>query len=79
MAEELGLFGRDWGFSIADIRCPVVVWSGRDDPQLPPAAGRAVVGMIPGARQVLVDGGHLAAVDHADAVLGLAVADTARS
>jgi pimeloyl-ACP methyl ester carboxylesterase len=45
--------------ALAGIRCPTVVIHGREDPLIPPRAGRATARAIPGAKLVEIDGmGH---------------------
>jgi pimeloyl-ACP methyl ester carboxylesterase len=49
---------RDWGFSVADIRVPVIVRHGGLDRLVPVANGRWLADAIPGARGVFLDAGH---------------------
>jgi pimeloyl-ACP methyl ester carboxylesterase len=56
-------FTRAWGFELAAIRCPVMVWQGDLDLMVPFAHGRWLAGAVPGARAVLVPGhGHVSLV-----------------
>jgi pimeloyl-ACP methyl ester carboxylesterase len=56
-------FTRAWGFELASIRCPVMVWQGDLDLMVPFAHGRWLARAIPGARAVLVPGhGHVSLV-----------------
>ena len=42
-------FTRDWGFDLAAITCPVVVWQGSHDLMVPPSHGEWLVAHIPRA------------------------------
>ncbi|HSA81287.1 MAG TPA: alpha/beta hydrolase, partial [Geminicoccaceae bacterium] len=62
---ELGLFGRSWGFRLADIRVPVVLWHGEADAQVPVALARRLAREIPGCRaRFLADAGHFWLLAH---------------
>ena len=53
-------FMRPWGFALADIRVPVLVWYGLLDVSVPPAHGERLSAAIPGAWTIVdSDGGHL--------------------
>lgn len=54
---------------LADIRVPVLVISGDEDPGTTPAAGAEVVAGVPGARQIVIaQGSHQAAAEHPEQV-----------
>lgn len=56
-------FTKPWGFSVASIRVPVVVWQGDLDLMVPFAHGRWLLGSISGARGQMVPGhGHISLV-----------------
>ncbi|MGW1246660.1 alpha/beta fold hydrolase [Streptomyces sp. NPDC002535] len=55
-------FVRPWGFDIASVAAPVLLWHGLDDAFSPVSHTRWLAGRIPGAEPVLVpDAGHFAA------------------
>lgn len=55
------LFGRDWGFSLDDVRAPVHWWHGTEDNIVPFAHGEAMVERLADASfHPIVGGGHLA-------------------
>jgi pimeloyl-ACP methyl ester carboxylesterase len=58
LARELGYLGRPWGFELADVRAPVMLWWGRDDYVCPPPIGKAFAARLPQAQLNLVDGTH---------------------
>ena len=45
-----GLVSRDWGFSLSDVRVPVLLWHGERDGNVPVAAGRYLAGALPNCR-----------------------------
>jgi len=53
---------------LAAIRAPTLVVSGAEDPAAPPAAGRLIADAVPGARQVVVPGAHLANLEQPELV-----------
>jgi pimeloyl-ACP methyl ester carboxylesterase len=67
--QEMQAFAGDWGYAATDVRGPVRVWAGVDDPQLPPDVARAVAAALPCATCTVVEGGHLFAVDRGADVL----------
>lgn len=58
LALELAYLGRPWGFALADVRAPVMLWWGRDDRVCPPSIGDAYAARLPQAELRLVDGTH---------------------
>ncbi|KKZ75054.1 alpha/beta hydrolase [Streptomyces showdoensis] len=55
-------FVRPWGFDVASVAAPVLLWHGLDDAFSPLGHTRWLAGRIPGAEPVLVPGaGHFAA------------------
>ena len=68
--DDLRLFGRDWGFQLADVKVPVRWWHGDADPYVPLAAAQAAVKRLPDAELILRPGeSHLGGFATADEVL----------
>lgn len=44
------LYGKPWGFSLREIRCPVHVWHGEKDVVVPPSMGHYLAESIPGCQ-----------------------------
>lgn len=67
---DLVLFTRDWGFDLADVSVPVRWWHGDEDHIVPFAHGEHVVGRLPDARLVTIDGeSHLGGLGIAEEVI----------
>jgi pimeloyl-ACP methyl ester carboxylesterase len=47
---DVGLIARPWGFDLARIMVPALLWQGERDANVPAAHGRYLVGAIPGCR-----------------------------
>jgi pimeloyl-ACP methyl ester carboxylesterase len=57
-------FTRPWGFGLADIRIPVLLWQGVHDLMVPPAHGRWLAERIPGVEaHISEEDGHLTLLD----------------
>jgi pimeloyl-ACP methyl ester carboxylesterase len=70
--DDLRLFGRDWGFRLADVKAPVRWWHGDADPIVPLAAAQAAASRLPDTEFILRTGeSHLGAFATADEVLGV--------
>lgn len=54
---DLVVFGREWGFSLRDIRVPVKFWHGDADGIVPLSHGEFQAAMVPGAELVVCPGG----------------------
>lgn len=54
--DDLRLFGRDWGFRLADVQVPVQWWHGEVDHLMPVAAAAATVERMPQAKLVVRPG-----------------------
>jgi pimeloyl-ACP methyl ester carboxylesterase len=64
LADQVEVF-TPWGFSVADIRQPVHVWSGGSDSMVRPADSRYLGASIPRATLVTYpDEGHLIPISH---------------
>lgn len=69
-ARDVVLFGRHWGFELADVEVPVHWWHGTDDWIIPFAHGEWVVGRLPNATlHVQSDAAHLSGYLAAAAVI----------
>jgi pimeloyl-ACP methyl ester carboxylesterase len=69
-ADDLRLFGRDWGFRLGDVTMPVRWWHGDADPIVPLDAAEAAVARLPDARLILrPKESHLGGFATADEVL----------
>jgi fermentation-respiration switch protein FrsA (DUF1100 family) len=74
-AREMVLLRRDWGFALADICVPAVLWHGEADRNVPAAHGRRLVAGLPGCRATFVpDAGHYLIFDRWADVLSSAAA-----
>jgi 3-oxoadipate enol-lactonase len=58
----------EMGDALGSIVCPTLFVSGRDDLVRPPATIAAVAGLVPGARHVVIDGGHILSVQAPEAL-----------
>jgi pimeloyl-ACP methyl ester carboxylesterase len=55
-----GLVSREWGFSLSDVRVPVMLWHGERDDNVPVAAGRYLASALPDCRATFyADEAHL--------------------
>jgi pimeloyl-ACP methyl ester carboxylesterase len=65
------LFGRDWGFSVREIRVPIHWWHGKADHIVPLAHGRHVVDLLPNAHFYERPGeSHMGTLGAAEDILG---------
>ncbi|MGO8936663.1 MAG: alpha/beta fold hydrolase [Mycobacterium sp.] len=70
LVDDARLFGRDWGFRLADVNVPVRWWHGDADPLVPLAAAQAAVSRLPDAELILRPGeSHLGGFAMVDEVL----------
>lgn len=68
--DDARLFGRDWGFRLADVQVPVRWWHGDADPVVSFAAAEQAVSRLPDAELILLpDKSHLGGFAQADEVL----------
>jgi pimeloyl-ACP methyl ester carboxylesterase len=64
------LFGRDWGFAVADVTVPIEWWHGDADHIIPFSHGEHMVSLLPNARMHVQPGeSHLGGLGEAEAVL----------
>jgi len=57
-------FVRPWGFDVREIRVPLLIAYGCDDTLTPRAHGDWLAATVPGAETVLMQAGHLSAMDY---------------
>jgi pimeloyl-ACP methyl ester carboxylesterase len=66
---DLVLFTRDWGFSLRDIRVPIVFWQGDADNIVPSEHARHMVRLVPNAElRVRHEESHLGALDASEEI-----------
>lgn len=71
IADDLA-YVRDWGFAVADVRCPVLLVHGDDDRVVPVAHSRWLAKELPDAELRVVAGeGHLSVLGDGSAVLDI--------
>jgi pimeloyl-ACP methyl ester carboxylesterase len=67
---DLGLFGRDWGFRVADVKIPIRWWHGDKDHIIPFRHGQHMVSLLPDAELFVLPGdSHLGSLPVAEKVL----------
>jgi len=70
LAHDVALFGRPWGFELADVRAPVRWWHGDADTFVPLAHAEATVAKLPDCELHIRPGeSHLGGFAAADEVL----------
>jgi len=71
LISDILLFGRDWGFRLADVRQPVRWWHGNADHIVPFRHGEHVVGRLPNAELIPLSGeAHLGGLGLATDIIG---------
>ncbi len=71
LVDDARLFGRDWGFRLADVKVPVRWWHGDADPIVSFDAAKAAAARLPEAELVLRPGeSHLGGFATVDEILG---------
>ncbi len=70
------VFVKDWGFELASLTTPAMVWYGTDDTLVPAAHGRWLSAHVPGALTVAMSGGHLELVNRAEDLMTWLVGGT---
>jgi pimeloyl-ACP methyl ester carboxylesterase len=70
-AQEFQLIARPWGFNLANIKCPVTIWQGGLDKQVPLAHANIYTKLIPNAKFTFFkQEGHLSLlVNHGEEIL----------
>jgi pimeloyl-ACP methyl ester carboxylesterase len=77
---DLALFGRPWGFRLADVPVSVHWWHGDADPFVPLAEARAAAALLPDVEFVIRPGeSHLGEFATADKVLAELARDWQRA
>lgn len=67
---DVSAMGQDWGFSPRDIRVPIKSWHGTGDRLVPIGHAEHLIGLIPNAELVTIEGdGHFAGYTRAPEVL----------
>src|SRR3954454_17385888 len=67
---DIVLFGRDWGFSVRDVKIPIRWWHGDADHIVPFRHGQQVVSLLPDAEMFVLPGeSHLGSLPVAEQVL----------
>jgi pimeloyl-ACP methyl ester carboxylesterase len=70
IVDDARLFGRDWGFRLADVKAPVRWWHGDADNIVPLRYAQAAVELLPDAELILrTEESHLGGFATADEVL----------
>eukprot|EP01065_Artemidia_motanka_P013012 TRINITY_DN17176_c0_g1_i2.p2 TRINITY_DN17176_c0_g1~~TRINITY_DN17176_c0_g1_i2.p2 ORF type:complete len:288 (+),score=99.11 TRINITY_DN17176_c0_g1_i2:39-866(+) len=78
-ALDVRMESTDWGFDLASVTQPVLLWHGEDDDDVPVAAGRALSQHLPECRAEFVAGeNHTMLRRHWGAVLSAVVAASGR-
>ena len=64
LVRETAIYGRPWGFDLADVEVPVSLWYGKADVLVPPEMGLYLVGELPTAEaHFYPDLGHLSVLE----------------
>ena len=71
LVDDLRLFGRDWGFRLADVKAPVRWWHGDADPIVSFEAAKVAASYLPDVELILHPGkSHLGGFADVDETLG---------
>ena len=70
--EDMGLIARPWGFDLAAVKVPVLLWHGELDRNVPVSAGRHLAGAFPHCRAAFyAEDGHLSVpLNHHEEIFG---------
>jgi pimeloyl-ACP methyl ester carboxylesterase len=67
---ELRLAASPWGFSLADVKCPIYLWHGTEDASTPLPMAQHMASRLPSATLRILEGeGHFLLFDHAEEIL----------
>jgi pimeloyl-ACP methyl ester carboxylesterase len=70
LTDDVLAFTKPWGFDVSALACPVTVWHGTADENVPVAHGRWLVDHVPGAEGSFVDGaGHVSILTELPAIV----------
>jgi pimeloyl-ACP methyl ester carboxylesterase len=71
-AQDMGLIARPWGFDLAAVKAPVLLWHGELDRNVPVSGGRYLAGAFPNCRATFfAEDGHLSVpLNHHDEIFG---------
>lgn len=70
VVEEMRIFAKPWAIPFDAIQCPVLLWQGTADNNVPVAASLRLVEIIPGCQLTRIEGaGHYWIFDHVEEVL----------
>jgi pimeloyl-ACP methyl ester carboxylesterase len=76
---DVGLIAKPWGFDLATVQVPVLLWHGERDRNVPVMSGRYLATVIPHCRAIFYpDDAHLSVpLNHQEEILGALAAVTA--
>jgi pimeloyl-ACP methyl ester carboxylesterase len=79
--EDLGLIARPWGFDLATVKVPVLLWHGELDRNVPVAAGRYLATALPSCRATFFpEDAHISVpLNHQEDILGALAAAQAKA
>jgi pimeloyl-ACP methyl ester carboxylesterase len=71
-AEDVGLIARPWGFDLAGVKVPVLLWHGEQDRNVPLASGRYLASAFPNCRATFyAEDAHLSVpLNHQQEIFG---------
>ncbi len=73
--DEALIMARPWGFRLRDVRVPVLLWHGDDDPSVPVLMGRYVAEELPDCRAAFYPGeGHHLLFDRWEEIIAAVIA-----
>ncbi|MFI6321760.1 alpha/beta fold hydrolase [Nonomuraea sp. NPDC050556] len=69
LADDLLDYLRPWGFPLADVRSPVRLWHGTEDPKVPVSLARRLADQLPDVTAHFIPGAHFAPFAYRDEIL----------